>query len=101
MPSDGTMPAAESPRLGQKREIQAGKVVLEMIWPSVLNLFLYFPEDKREYIPAAISFAVFFLMAVFTMRLIIVISRKQENEAKRLERELLGKKDEPERTKDV
>lgn len=55
------------------------------MWPSVLNLFLYFPEDKREYIPAAISFAVFFLMAVFTMRLIIIISRRQEKEAKRLE----------------
>ncbi|ASS98362.1 MULTISPECIES: hypothetical protein [Geobacillus] len=61
------------------------------MWPSVLNLFLYFPEDKREYIPAAISFAVFFLMAVFTMRLIIVISRRQEREAKRLEEQLLGK----------
>ncbi|MFC0299142.1 hypothetical protein [Geobacillus jurassicus] len=64
------------------------------MWPSVLNLFLYFPEDKREYIPAAISFAVFFLMAVFTMRLIIVISRRQEKEAKRLEEQLLEKRDE-------
>ncbi|NNU84374.1 hypothetical protein ETC05_11195 [Geobacillus sp. BMUD] len=64
------------------------------MWPLVLNLFLYFPEDKREYIPAAISFAVFFLMAVFTMRLIIVISRRQEREAKRLEEQLLGKREE-------
>ncbi|OPX03563.1 hypothetical protein [Geobacillus sp. LEMMY01] len=64
------------------------------MWPSVLNLFLYFPEDKREYIPAAFSFAVFFLMAVFTMRLIIVISRRQEKEAKRLEEQLLEKRDE-------
>ncbi|KDE46189.1 hypothetical protein DI43_15815 [Geobacillus sp. CAMR12739] len=64
------------------------------MWPLVLNLFLYFPEDKREYIPAAFSFAVFFLMAVFTMRLIIVISRRQEKEAKRLEEQLLEKRDE-------
>ncbi|ADU95398.1 hypothetical protein [Geobacillus sp. Y412MC52] len=64
------------------------------MWPSVLNLFLYFPEDKREYIPATISFAVFFLMAVFTMRLIIVISRRQEREAKQLEEQLLGKREE-------
>lgn len=63
------------------------------MWPWVLNLFLYFPEDKREYIPAAISFAVFFLMAVFTMRLIVVISRRQEKEAKQLEEQLLGKQD--------
>ncbi|AMX82471.1 hypothetical protein GS3922_01525 [Geobacillus subterraneus] len=71
------------------------------MWPWVLNLFLYFPEDKREYIPAAISFAVFFLIAVLTMRLILVISRRQEKEAKRLEQELLGKTDESGRTPDV
>ncbi|MBB6281773.1 hypothetical protein [Geobacillus subterraneus] len=71
------------------------------MWPWVLNLFLYFPEDKREYIPAVISMSVFMLIAVFTMRLIIVISRRQEKEAKRLEQELLGKTDESGRTPDV
>jgi Zn-dependent protease with chaperone function len=64
------------------------------MWPWVLNLFLYFPEDKREYIPAVISMTVFLLIAVFTMRLIIVISRRQEKEAERLEQELYGNKDE-------
>ncbi|OQP07415.1 hypothetical protein B1690_02465 [Geobacillus sp. 46C-IIa] len=71
------------------------------MWPWVLNLFLYFPEDKREYIPAVISMSVFMLIAVFTMRLIVVISRRQEKEAKRLEQELLGKTDESGRTPDV
>jgi|GEM_PF-328848 len=71
------------------------------MWPWVLNLFLYFPEDKREYIPALVSFSIFMLIAVLTMRLIIVISRRQEKEAKRLEQELLGKKDDSGRVSDV
>jgi hypothetical protein len=62
-----------------------------MILPNILNLFLYFPEDKREYIPAAISFTIFFIAALLTMRLIIKISRHQEKEAKKLEEQLKGK----------
>ncbi|MBM7661389.1 flagellar biosynthesis/type III secretory pathway M-ring protein FliF/YscJ [Bacillus mesophilus] len=44
----------------------------------IAGLFLYFPEDKSEYIPAAISFFVFFIMAVLVMRLIIKVSRKEQ-----------------------
>jgi flagellar biosynthesis/type III secretory pathway M-ring protein FliF/YscJ len=43
----------------------------------IAGLFLYFPQDKTEYFPAAISFLVFFIMAVFVMRLIIKVSRKE------------------------
>ncbi|AGT33269.1 hypothetical protein M493_15265 [Geobacillus genomosp. 3] len=71
------------------------------MWPWMLYLFLYFPEDKREYIPAAISFSVFLLIAILTMRLIVLISRRQEKEAKRLEQQLLGQKDESGRKSDV
>ncbi|MFC4182745.1 hypothetical protein [Saccharococcus thermophilus] len=62
-----------------------------MILPNILNLFLYFPEDKREYIPAAISFTIFFIAAILTMRAIIKISKHQEKEAKKLEEQLKRK----------
>ncbi|WP_170008037.1 hypothetical protein [Bacillus fonticola] len=56
--------------------------------PWILGLFLYFPEDKSEYIPAAISFGIFFVFAVLTMMWIIRINRKQEKEAKLFEQQL-------------
>ena len=54
----------------------------------IFGLFLYFPEDKTEYIPAAISFMALFIAAVLTMRLIIKISKRQEEKAKQLEEQL-------------
>ena len=54
----------------------------------VIGLFLYFPEDKREYIPAGLTMAIFTLFAVLTMRLIIVYNRKQVQKAKELEKRL-------------
>ncbi|BDG41069.1 hypothetical protein ABET52_18290 [Saccharococcus caldoxylosilyticus] len=62
-----------------------------MILPNILNLFLYFPEDKREYIPAAITCTIFLIAALLTMRLIIKISKWQEEEAKKLEEQLKKK----------
>lgn len=64
-----------------------------MFLNSILGMFLYFPEDKSEYFPAAISFLFFLLAAVFTMRFIIKHSKKQEEKAKLLEKELLSKKE--------
>jgi len=64
---------------------------MSSILNSVLGLFLYFPEDKSEYIPAAISSFVFIMAAVLTMRYIIKISKKQEEKAKKYEEEWLGK----------
>ncbi|AZB44216.1 hypothetical protein CEF21_19025 [Bacillus sp. FJAT-42376] len=46
----------------------------------VLSLFLYFPEDKTEYIPAAFNMAIFLLMAVLVFRMIIRLSKKEERE---------------------
>lgn len=54
--------------------------------------FLYFPEDKSEYIPAAISFAVFMVMLVFTFRWIRRNSKKQEEETKELEERILSER---------
>ncbi|PAQ13766.1 hypothetical protein CD798_13960 [Bacillaceae bacterium SAOS 7] len=52
----------------------------------VLNmLYLYFPEDKSEYIPAAISMAVFMTAAVLFFLFMKKISKKEEEKAKELE----------------
>ncbi|MCJ8009465.1 hypothetical protein ACFFF5_18640 [Lederbergia wuyishanensis] len=47
--------------------------------------FLYFPEDKTEYIPAAISMSVFIFAAILTFVLIKKVSKKQESKTKHLE----------------
>ncbi|WP_370294831.1 hypothetical protein [Rossellomorea marisflavi] len=53
----------------------------------VLNLFLYFPEDKSEYIPAGITMFIFMIAAVLTFRLIIRISKREELKTKKMEEE--------------
>jgi hypothetical protein len=55
----------------------------------VISLFLYFPEDKTEYIPAAITFSVFLIGAILTMRLIIKISKKEAQKAKEHEQAIM------------
>lgn len=60
-----------------------------MINRFVFNLFLYFPEDKSEYIPAAISSLIFLIGAIITMRLIVLKSRKEEKVAKKLEEKII------------
>lgn len=39
--------------------------------------FLYFPEDKSEYIPGIISILVIFLLAILIVRMLIRASRKE------------------------
>lgn len=46
--------------------------------------FLYFPEDKSEYIPGIISILVIFLLSIIIIRLLIRASRK---EVKKLEQQ--------------
>ena len=55
----------------------------------LLMPFLYFPEDKSEYIPAAISFFFFMILLVITFRWIKRISKKQEEETRELEERIL------------
>jgi preprotein translocase subunit YajC len=52
------------------------------------DFFLYFPQDKREYIPAVINLAIFIILAAVTMRLIVVYSRKEAKKAQQLEEKL-------------
>jgi hypothetical protein len=61
-----------------------------MIQSFVLSLFLYFPEDKSEYGPAAITFTIFLIGALLTMRYIIKISKREALKAKELEEKLLS-----------
>ncbi|MEC1262209.1 hypothetical protein P9D34_17665 [Bacillus swezeyi] len=56
--------------------------------PLLIQFMLYFPEDKREYIPSFITLAIFFIIALFVFRLIIKHSRKEAAKAEKLEREL-------------
>lgn len=59
-----------------------------MFQPIVISLFLYFPKDKTEYIPAAITFLIFLIAALITMRFIIVISKREEEKTKKLDEQL-------------
>lgn len=60
-----------------------------MINSFVLQLgFLYFPEDKSEYIPAAIELAIFAVLCVLAFRWIRKKSKQQEAQARELEERL-------------
>lgn len=63
--------------------------------------FLYFPQDKSEYIPAAISFVIFMVLLAFTFRWIIRNSKKQEAETKELEDRILRERREEKEKKDL
>ncbi|QHZ45797.1 hypothetical protein [Bacillus sp. NSP9.1] len=56
--------------------------------PLLIQFMLYFPEDKREYIPSFITLAIFFIIALFVFRLIIRHSRKEAEKAEKLEQEM-------------
>lgn len=57
----------------------------------IMGLFLYFPEDKREYIPAGLTMAIFLIFAVLVMRFLIVYNRKEVQKAKEFEEQLRKK----------
>ena len=44
--------------------------------------FLYFPEDKSEYIPAVITLFIFMMLAVVAVYFMIKKSRKDEEKFK-------------------
>jgi flagellar biosynthesis/type III secretory pathway M-ring protein FliF/YscJ len=56
--------------------------------PFIVGLFLYFPEDKSEYIPAAFSFLIFLIMAIIVMRIIIKVSKRELEKAKEVEEKM-------------
>jgi hypothetical protein len=65
------------------------------MFQPVLSLFLYFPEDKSEYFPAAITFLIFLIGALLTMRIFIVVSKREAKKAKELEEQLKNQEHSP------
>lgn len=61
-----------------------------MLQSLILSLFLYFPEDKSEYGPAAVTFIIFLIAALLTMRYIINVSKREAKKAKELEEKILN-----------
>jgi len=59
------------------------------VW--LLN-FLYFPEDKSLYIPAAFEFLIFAVFCVLVFRWILKKSKKQEEKTKELEERVLSER---------
>lgn len=53
--------------------------------------FLYFPENKAEYVPGFIWFGIGVVLAVIALYWLIRTSRRQEEKSKQLEEELLRK----------
>lgn len=68
-------------------------------WMTIL--FLYFPEDKVEYIPAFLSFVLFGIACVLTFRWIVKKSRKQEEQTKELEERILRERLEQKQKEDT
>ena len=58
---------------------------------TMFGMFLYFPEDKSEYIPAAITFGIVLLMAIGAMIFIIKHSKKEAAKYKEWEEKQLRK----------
>ena len=56
--------------------------------------FLYFPEDKTAYIPAAVEFLIILILCFLAFNFIRKISRKQELKAKVLEERILRERNE-------
>ncbi|WAA10020.1 hypothetical protein [Fervidibacillus albus] len=59
-----------------------------MIYSILGMIFLYFPEDKREYIPAVISFSLFIIACIIVFIWIVKHSRKEEKKFKKIEEEI-------------
>lgn len=59
-----------------------------MLQTYVFSLFLYFPEDKTEYIPAVIWLVAFMILAGLVMRLFISHSKKESEKTRELEEQL-------------
>ncbi|MFJ7745290.1 hypothetical protein [Peribacillus sp. NPDC097295] len=64
---------------------------MDFLTHTFLGMFLYFPEDKSEYIPAGITCMIFLIAAVFTMRAIIKYSKKEELKTKKFEDEVTNR----------
>lgn len=64
---------------------------MDFFLQTMVGMFLYFPEDKSEYIPAGITFGIVLLMAIGAMQLIIKHSKKEAAKYKEWEETQLKK----------
>ncbi|WP_430005294.1 hypothetical protein [Metabacillus idriensis] len=62
--------------------------MIDLLNAFIFGLFLYFPEDKSEYLPAGITMFIFFAAAVGAFMLIKKISKKEELKAEEFEQNL-------------
>lgn len=65
--------------------------ILSIVKVSDLEMmpFLYFPEDKTEYIPAIIMLLIFVLLAYIVYRIVKKYSRNEEEKMKEFEEKVL------------
>ncbi|MFJ3391072.1 hypothetical protein [Lysinibacillus sp. NPDC086135] len=54
--------------------------------------FLYFPEDKSGYIPAAFEFLIMLILCIVVFTIFRKISKKQEMKSKEIEARILSEK---------
>ncbi|WP_285395160.1 hypothetical protein [Lysinibacillus sp. fls2-241-R2A-57] len=54
--------------------------------------FLYFPEDKSGYIPAAFEFLIMLILCVIVFIIFRKISKKQEMKTKEIEARILAER---------
>lgn len=54
--------------------------------------FLYFPEDKSAYIPAAFEFLIILILCISVFIMFKKISKKQETKAKEVEARILSER---------
>ncbi|USK33242.1 hypothetical protein LIT25_22365 [Bacillus sp. F19] len=59
-----------------------------MLNAFIIGLFLYFPEDKSEYLPAGITMFICFVAAAAAFMFIKKISKKEELKAEEFEKNL-------------
>ncbi|MCP8617774.1 hypothetical protein [Salirhabdus salicampi] len=53
--------------------------------------FLYFPQDKTEYIPSIFMLVLFTIAAILVMRIIIKASKREEEQFKKRYEHKIGK----------
>lgn len=59
---------------------------------ELLFLYLYFPEDKSEYIPVVLQLIAVLILAVFVIRWLLKKSAQEAAQAKELEERLKAEK---------
>lgn len=59
---------------------------------QLMYQFLYFPEDKTAYIPAAFEFLIMLILCIGVFMIFRKISKKQELKSKEIEARILAER---------